>query len=146
MRPPTEPTTFFIDRSLGAHDVADALRAAGAAVEIHDAHFSQATPDVTWLAEVGARGWVVLTKDSRIRRHPLELQALEAAGVAAFMLTATGVNGAEMASTLVATLPRMLSLVRTRARQFIATISARGKVDLIRGGARRGGVKRTRER
>ena len=31
MRPPTEPTTFFIDRSLGTHDVADALRAAGAA-------------------------------------------------------------------------------------------------------------------
>lgn len=51
-----------------------------------------------------------------------------------------------MASALVATLPRMLSLVRTRARPFIATISARGKVDLIRGGARRGGVKRTRER
>ena len=141
MRRAAEQPTFFIDRSLGAHDVAEALRAAGATVEIHDAHFAQATTDVTWLGEVGARGWVVVTKDSRIRRHPLELQALEAAGVAAFMLTATGVGGAEMARILVAALPRMLSLVHTRTRPFIATISGSGKIDVIRGGARRGGVR-----
>lgn len=139
---PTDRPVLFIDRSLGAHDVADALRAAGECVEVHDDHFAPNTADVTWLADVGARGWIVVTKDSHIRRHPLELQALESAGVAAFMLTATAVTGVDMARILLAALPRLHALVRTRARPFIATITARGQVTLIRGGARRGGVRR----
>jgi len=98
--PTDAPLTFFVDRSLGAHDVPDALRTAGVLVEIHDDHFAHDTPDTVWLAEVGACGWVVLTKDSRIRRHPLELQALLAANVAAFMLTATDLTGADMGHLL----------------------------------------------
>lgn len=135
--------TIFVDRSLGAHDVPDALRAAGALVEIHDDHFAPDTPDTAWLAEVGDRGWVVLTKDSRIRRHPLELQALLAANVAVFMLTATGLTGAEMGRVLVAAIPKLTTFVRSRARPFIATISRHGQVTLIQGGARRGGIRRT---
>lgn len=137
------PLTFFVDRSLGAHDVSDALLTAGALVEIHDDHFAPDTLDAVWLAEVGARGWVVLTKDNRIRRHPLELQALLAADVAAFMLTATDLTGADMGRLLVTALPKLTQLVRSRARPFIATISRQGQVTIIQGGARRGGVRRT---
>ena len=144
MPTPTDaPLTFFVDRSLGAHDVPHALRTAGALVEIHDDHFAPDTPDTVWLAEVGARGWVVLTKDSRIRRHPLELQALLAANVAAFMLTATDLTGADMGSLLVTALSRLSTIVRSRARPFIATISRQGQVAIIQGGARRGGIRRT---
>lgn len=112
-------------------------------VEIHDDHFAPDTPDTVWLAEVGARGWVVLTKDSRIRRHPLELQSLLAADVAAFMLTATDLTGADMGRLLVTAMPRLTALVRSRARPFIATISRQGQVTIIQGGARRGGVRKT---
>jgi hypothetical protein len=135
--------TFFVDRSLGARDVPDALRTTGVPVEIHDDHFAPDTPDTVWLAEIGARGWVVLTKDSRIRRHPLELQALLAANVAAFMLTATDLTGADMGRLLVAAIPRLTAFVRSRARPFIATISRQGLIKVIQGGARRGGVRRT---
>jgi hypothetical protein len=144
VRTPTDaPHTFFIDRSLGAHDVPDALRAAGALVEIHDDHFAPDTPDTVWLAEVGARGWIVLTKDSRIRRHPLELQALLAANVAAFMLTATDLTGEAMARLLVTCIPRLTTFARSRARPFIATISRQGQVTIIQGGVRRGGIRKT---
>jgi hypothetical protein len=57
--------TFFIDRSLGSGIVATALRGAGETVVIHDTVFDADTADVTWLAEAGKRGWVVLTKDAR---------------------------------------------------------------------------------
>lgn len=139
---PTESPTFFVDRSLGARDVADALRAAGELVEIHDDHFAPDTPDVTWLSIIGRRGWVVLTKDDRIRRHPLELAALESSGVAAFILTAQSVTGADMAKLFVAALPRIHAVLRTRSRPFIATVTAAGQVTVIRGGARRGAVRR----
>ena len=45
----------------------EALRAAGAQVEIHDDNFPQGALDVEWLPEVGRRGWVLLPKDREIR-------------------------------------------------------------------------------
>lgn len=111
-------------------------------MEVHDAHFATDTLDADWLPAVGARGWVVLTKDTRIRRNPLELEALFGAQVAAFILTARDMTGADMARVLVGALPRMTSLVRTRARPFIATLSGSGHATIIRGGARRAGVRK----
>jgi hypothetical protein len=47
---------FFIDRSLGRKKVPEALRRAGATVEVLDDHFPNSTPDQIWLKEVGQRG------------------------------------------------------------------------------------------
>jgi hypothetical protein len=47
---------FFVDRSLGKHVVPDALRAAGAHVEVHDDHFAQDALDEVWLPAVGQNG------------------------------------------------------------------------------------------
>jgi hypothetical protein len=68
---------------------------------------------------------------------------LPAANVAAFMLTATDLTGADMGRVLVAAMPKLTTLIRSRARPFIATISRQGQVAIIQGGARRGGVRRT---
>lgn len=43
---------FFIDRSLGSQGVAQALRNAGARVEVHDDHFAVNEQDTVWLAEI----------------------------------------------------------------------------------------------
>jgi hypothetical protein len=56
--------------------VADALRAAGEAVEVHDDHYDADAADQPWLAEVGGKAWVVLSKDDRIPRNPVEREAL----------------------------------------------------------------------
>ncbi len=68
--------------------VVAALRTAKEAVIVHDDVFPDDAPDVEWLSEVGKRGWVVLTKDARIRTNALERAALLDANVAAFMLGA----------------------------------------------------------
>lgn len=95
-----EPWTFFVDRSLGARVVADALRAAGEVVEIHDDHFAADAPDHVWLGQVGANAWVVLSKDDRIRRSPVEREALLTAGVAAFFLGRSDLRGDQMSAAL----------------------------------------------
>jgi hypothetical protein len=66
--------------------VVDALRAAGETAHAHDDHFERDTPDVEWLAEIGRRGWVAITKDKNIRRNELERRALIDANVACFMV------------------------------------------------------------
>ena len=82
---------FFIDRCLGKK-VATALKAENITVQVHDDHFLPDEQDQVWLASVGARGWVVVTKDKNIRRNPLEINALRMAGVKTFILTSIAIH------------------------------------------------------
>ena len=70
-----EQSTFFVDRSLG-RALGAKLRAAGWNVELHDEHFPENAKGEEWLVEVGAKGWVVLTKDKAIRKKAVEKQAV----------------------------------------------------------------------
>lgn len=129
---PASGLVFFIDRSLGRKYVAGALRTAGAKVEVHDDHFPQTTPDVEWLAEVGRRGWVVLSKDERIRRNRIEREALEAAHVRAFFLTQQDITGQEMANLFRDALPGMTNRTISQPAPFIFTISRSGKFSRVK--------------
>lgn len=94
----TESFEFFIDRSLGRHQVPQALREAGLTVytmaEVYVEQAGQRLKDEVWLEEVGRRGWVVLMKDDAIRRRPAEREALIAGAVRAFCLTNAQLRGA----------------------------------------------------
>ncbi len=58
------------------------LRAAGHTAHVQgSATFGTGTPDVDWLPRVGARGWILITKDKNIRKREVELRALKQAGV-----------------------------------------------------------------
>jgi hypothetical protein len=114
-----EKVVFFIDRSLGKIDVPGALRSAGYDCELHDDHFGQQTEDAAWLSAVAARNWVVLTKDERIRYRPLELLALESAGVRAFIVICGNVRGSDTARILLDAMPGILKAVGGRSRSFI---------------------------
>lgn len=133
--PPDLPV-LFLDRSLGRRVIATALRAAGATVEIHDDHFPPDAPDAHWLAAVGQRGWVVLTKDRRIRYRTLERAALLMAGVRAFVLTAGDLQGPEMARIFVRALPVITRVTARTPAPFIARVSKTGAVSMLVGSAR----------
>ncbi len=38
-----------------------------------------ATDDVDWIPEVASRGWLIITRDSRIQHHPAEIEAVRSA-------------------------------------------------------------------
>lgn len=126
-----EPFTFFVDRSLGGTFVASAIRQAGLQVIVHDDEFEPDARDVDWLRAVGQRGWVVLTKDARIRTNALERGALLSANVAAFMLGRGDMTGPRMASTYVTALPRIMKVLRRWDLPVVATVTATGGVSLL---------------
>lgn len=64
---PPEGLVFFVDESLDSGMVVDALRGAGAVVERSLDHFGRGVEDREWLTVAGQKGWVVLTRDKRIR-------------------------------------------------------------------------------
>jgi hypothetical protein len=136
-----DEVVFFVDRCLGAHTVPDALREAGANVEVHGAHFPPDAPDTDILRFVGARGWAFLSKDENVRRRPAERLALGEANVAAFILTAGRARGDVTAAAFVAALGKMRRICHAYARPVIATVSAAGVVVVLEG-VRRGGVRR----
>lgn len=94
----------------------------GAQVIIHDDYFPQDTPDPVWLHEAGLKGWIVLSKDNRIRYRANELLALNSAKVLAFILIAANATGAEMADIFVKAHKKMITIADIEKRPAIYTL------------------------
>jgi hypothetical protein len=118
--------TFFLDHQIGRYHVAEALRAAGARVEVHLDHFAGDMPDVDWIPEVARRNWVLVTKDQNIRRNPMERNAYEAAKLRGFVVTGKDMSGAELGELLVRCLPGMVRRVSGTIGPSLFTISRLG--------------------
>ena len=118
--------TFFLDYQIGRFVVADALRAAGARVEVHIEHFAQNAPDIEWIPQVGWRQWILITKDQNIRRNMRERMAYEAASLRGFVVTGKDMTGAELAELLVRCLPGMVRRAAGRPGPLLFSISRAG--------------------
>ena len=121
---------FFIDRSLGIDPIRTELIKIGLTVEIHDDHFARDEEDRVWLRVVGERGWVVLTKDQRLRYRPLEIAALRASNARVLVLTAGNLRGIEIAAVFVTALPRIFTLLHSVPGPFVARVLQSGHVKL----------------
>ena len=77
---------IFIDRSI-PKGVASALKAVRNDVRWLEDDFAHDTKDEDWLRNVGAKGWLVISRDKKIRSRLGERRALITHGVGAFCLT-----------------------------------------------------------
>ena len=129
-----ESLEIFIDRSLGKK-IALPLIEAGATVHLHDEYFEQNVEDQEWLAEVGNRGWLVITKDQWIRRRPLERDALLKANLKVFCFMSGSMPFSEMADVFAKALPAIKKTAATNLPPFIAGIYKDASVRIILDGA-----------
>lgn len=111
---------LFTDRDLGIR-FGDILAAAGLTVERHRDHFPPDCPDETWLREVGRRGWVALTHNSRIRYTPNELKAVMEHGVALLVVIGAAPYP-DLAQAFVRTWPRIDAFLGRHEPPFIAKV------------------------
>jgi predicted nuclease of predicted toxin-antitoxin system len=128
---PHEKLVLFVDRSLGKQIIASALRKAGYSVEVHDDHFPPDAPDNLWLSDVSRRGWVVLTKDKRIRYRASELAAVSATRARVFTLTAGSIQAREMADIFILAMPKVQAFVVRNSPPYIVTISRSGVLSKV---------------
>ncbi|HUR82019.1 MAG TPA: hypothetical protein VM733_14740 [Thermoanaerobaculia bacterium] len=129
-KPPESGYVFFIDASMG-RALGQRFKDEGLSVELHNDHFAQGTLDTAWLPVVGHQGWIVLTKDTRIRHRPKEKQALLGAGVRAFVFTSGSLSGSQMADAIVKALPKMMALLAVHQHAFVARITATSDVAIL---------------
>jgi predicted nuclease of predicted toxin-antitoxin system len=99
-------------------------------VKIHDEHFARDEEDRVWLRTVGESGWVVFTKDKKIRYRPLEIAALKASKARVFVLTAGNLRGIEIAAVFLSALPQICNALHSRPGPFIARVSQSGQVTI----------------
>lgn len=124
--------TLFLDECLGTVLVPEALRRAGAVVICHRERFERGTPDAVWLAALGPEDLVVLTKDTRIQRREIEIQALLSSGLRVFALTGGNLSGEDQAQAFVRALRRIYRFCEMRG-PFVARVSPTGRVTLLAG-------------
>ena len=116
--------TFFTDRDLG-HRFAQLLRDAGVRVERHDDHFKPTAPDDEWIAKVGERGWIALTRDARIRYSPLALSVLRESKARVFVLVGK-LTTEQAAELFLRWQSRVEALVAGETKPFIAKVRRDG--------------------
>lgn len=124
--------TFFLDRNLGSRRVAEALRQAGAKIEVHADHFSPDGPDEEWLAACGVRGWIAITLDYRIRYRVSERDALKQHKVKAFLIARAGqMNGEALSQLLVGLLPKFVTLASQMPAPFAYRVTPSGAITKV---------------
>jgi hypothetical protein len=121
-----EPLVFFLDRCLQSEIIIAALLAAGLEVRLHRDFFPDDAPDTDWLPEVAGKRWILLTKDERIRRRPLEKQCLLIPGARSFILTSGNMTGQEMADTFIRWIGRISAIAKNEPTPFIAAVTKDG--------------------
>jgi PIN domain-containing protein len=98
--------------------------------ERHGQHFAAGTEDTEWLPFVGEKGWVLLTKDKRIRYNELEKTAVMRHDVREFYFSSGNYSGTEMAEVLIDALRDMVRIFRRQKPPFIASITKSGKAEI----------------
>jgi predicted nuclease of predicted toxin-antitoxin system len=130
--PPPDAPTLFIDRSAWSNRLADALRLQHIRfIALHD-RFPIDVSDQEWLRVASDEGWIVLSRDKRIRRKPNELAALHASKVVMFALVAGNATAADTAQIVGEALPRMYALTKGAKRPALFSIYRDGRIGRIK--------------
>ena len=132
MSKPPETPVFFLVRNLGRNKFSNILRKHGLQIEVHDDHFEPDAIDPEWLTEVGARRWIVVTVDRRIRYRQMEWLAFKAGMVRAFAFSSGNLRAEEMADIFLKALPKIIRFVEELPPPFLATITKGGDVKMLK--------------
>jgi predicted nuclease of predicted toxin-antitoxin system len=123
-----EIVQLFLDRNLGKHIIADSLRNAGRIVHLHDDYLPSDAPDEDWIALVGARYWVAITKDKNIKYRIGELQAIKRHSARVFVVKAKDASGKEIAEILIKSLRKIEKFTSSNSPPFVAAINRFGPI------------------
>ncbi len=125
---PREEPTLFLDRNLGRHIIANRLRQEGIKVEVHDDHLPTDAPDEEWIALVGERGWIALTKDNNLRYRTAEINSVVQNAARVIVIRAKNATGSDIADLLVKGRRQIARFAAKQDAPFVAAIYRDGRM------------------
>jgi hypothetical protein len=118
---------FFLDRGLGSLVVPGALRAVDWLLETMDERYgvqqSQNISDTQWIEEATANGDVLLSKDLRIAKNPLEAAVVDRVSARAFGLARRDVDGATMIRYFLENEAAIFQMARRASGPYVVSVS-----------------------
>ena len=109
-QPDQPPPVFFLDRGLGRHLIAEAIRARGhqalPMAEVYPGGTDQRIADPDWMLRADQEGWVALTKDHSVVRDHRDVLAETTLRV--FAYNNANLTGPEMVDPLETNFNRIL--------------------------------------
>lgn len=122
---------FIFDVNLSS-GLVRGLREFGENVHHITEHFKEDTPDEKWLQFLGEQGWFLITRDNRIRRRPIEKEALKRFGVGAFFLQGKNMSHWDIIRQVIRIWHRVKEKADTTSVPFAYQISRGGrKIDRL---------------
>lgn len=119
---------IFIDRSL-PRSIARSLQHVRDDVRWLDDVFDQGAKDTDWLRDVGAWGWLVITRDKKILTRPGEKATIVEHKVGAFYLTHTdNPTRWQILKVVVGALDEMIAVFEREERPFLYGLDRNGKL------------------
>jgi hypothetical protein len=125
--------SYFLDRSLGDHQIPDGLRDAGWSIvtmrERYGRLDAQSLADVDWIADSAARGELMLTADKMIAKRPREAHVVTEAAARVIALS----DGRKTASEQLEQILKFEKSIRKAAAlpgPFVLSLSTRGLTEL----------------
>ncbi|MDE3257824.1 MAG: hypothetical protein OYM47_08330 [Gemmatimonadota bacterium] len=140
--PPESPIHIFVDRNLASGVLLRELREAqithdlGLEFRSHMEEFPEfdtvgELSDAQWLGEIGQRGWLILSRDLRIRYNQAEKQAIKDSRASFFAITAKNVSSRELAQIILKAMKRIVGFARHHDPPFIALVYRDGKIKAV---------------
>ena len=137
--PPESPIHIFVDRNLSSGAFLRELREAqitsdlGLVVRSHLEEYPEfdsigEVSDAKWLREIGERGWLILSRDLRIRYNDVEKQAIKDSGASLFAITAKNVASKDLAQIILKAMKRIVDFARHNDPPFIALVYRDGRI------------------
>lgn len=117
---------FFIDNNLSAK-LAAGMKGFGEEVVHLTEVFPGDTDDEEWLRFVGDNGWVVITRDERIRRRKAQREALRDHKVGAIFLGGKSRGRCDLIQQLVRNWDKIKEVATARERPFAVRIRPNGR-------------------
>lgn len=127
-----ERPTLLLDENLSSADIAAFLRPIKAwQIEIHTDYLARGLPDPDVIRECGARRWVLVSCDDRIRRVPENKAAIIRYQVPAFMFAKGNYQGVEYAAALIVGRRHIFDTLKKNSGHFFARIQIGGDVAML---------------
>jgi hypothetical protein len=127
-----ESAVFYLDESIYSRILSDGLISAGVSVKRPGIDIPFGTQDQEWLAIAGAKGWIVLMRDQRVKNRTLEIQSLRDARVGAFVLTAGQATAQTTAVVVLSRLQKIVNISRSERKPFLYTLGISGALSKVK--------------
>jgi predicted nuclease of predicted toxin-antitoxin system len=116
---------FFVDNNL-SRQLANGMKAFGEDVIHITEIFPDNADDTEYLPRVGSEGWILVTRDNRIRYRPAEQTAPREHQVGAFFMGGKNLNRCQLIQQLVRNWPRMKELAHKTPVPFAFQVPPSG--------------------